>query len=304
MAKIKVGVIGVGIMGAYHVKTYSTLKEAALVGVFDVNQSLSNDISLAYKCKSFPSLESILDNVDAFSVAVPTSAHYQICLTCLNRKKHLLIEKPLAASFSEGQEIVSLATAKKCVLAVGMIERFNPAFIKAFSLVKHEKILGLSFKRFSPFPSRIADASVVFDMMLHDLDLALCLSQNQVSSVKAQGQILRTDKLDEASAILYFKNGLIAKLDASRVKDEKLRLISITTDKYIYEVDLLNKKLYSRSFDSLSIRQQIEVKSDDQLSAELRNFLLAIDRSRPPLVSGSEALISLKLAEEVEKLAC
>lgn len=304
MAKIKVGVIGVGVMGAYHIKAYSTLKEALLIGVFDSNQSLAGDRALSYNCKAFSSLESLLDNVDAVSVVVPTSLHFHICSLCINQKKHVLAEKPLASSYIEGQEIVSLAASKNCILAVGMIERFNPAFKKAFSLVKHETILGLNLKRFSPFPSRITDASVVFDMMLHDLDLAIALSQNGFVSFKSSGKIIRSDKLDEAAATLYFKNGLIAKLEASRVKNEKLRILSITTDKHIYEVDLLNKKVYSRDFESLSDRLEIAVNPEDQLTAELKNFLISISRSRAPLVSGSDALISLKLAEEIENSLC
>jgi len=304
MAKIKVGVIGVGVMGEHHARIYSTLKEAKLVGVFDPDMDRAGLIASKYGGRAFPSLDLLLKEVDAVTLASPTSLHYEIALSCLNNHVHLLAEKPLAATSAQAEEIVSLSSKKKCVLATGMIERFNPAFKKALSMVKHESILGMDFKRYSPFPSRISDASVVLDVMLHDIDLSLALSRTEVASVKASGRKIRTDKLDECSATFYFKDGLIAKLEASRVKSEKKRSAIITTENSIYEVDLLNKLLFKRDFNALTEKQSIEIAPENQLTLELKDFLHSIDRGRAPKVSGNEAVSSIKLVEEVERLSC
>ncbi|MFA4967884.1 MAG: Gfo/Idh/MocA family oxidoreductase [Candidatus Margulisiibacteriota bacterium] len=304
MAKVKVGVIGVGQMGDHHVRTYSTLKEAKLIGLFDADLSRANEVSVKYNCPAFSSIDALLKEVGALSIVCPTSKHYETALACLNKHKHLLVEKPLASTSQEAREIASLAGNKKLVLAVGMIERFNPAFKKASSLLKHETILGMDFKRYSPFPSRISDASVVLDMMLHDIDLALSLASSGVSSVKAFGNKIRTEKLDEATTTLYFKDGLIAKLEASRVKNEKKRLAVITTDKALYEIDLLNKRLHKRTFEALSDKIEIELEPEDQLTSELKDFLLSIDRGRAPKVPGEEGVIPIEIVEEVERLSC
>jgi len=304
MAKIKVGVIGVGVMGEHHARIYSTLKEAKLVGVFDPDLDRSGLIASKYGCVSFSALEALLKEVDAVSLASPTSLHYELALACLNKNVHLLAEKPLAASSIQAEEIVALAGKKKLVLAVGMIERFNPAFKKAQALVRHETILGMDFKRFSPFPARISDASVVFDMMLHDIDLCLALSKTTVASIKASGRKVKSDKLDECSAIFYFKDGLISKIEASRIKTDKKRSIVITAESALYEVDLLGKRLFKRDFNHLTEKQSIETQNEDQLTLELKDFLHAIGRDREPKVPGNEAVSAIKLAEEVERLSC
>ncbi len=304
MAKVKVGVIGVGVMGNYHAKIYSTLKEANFVGVFDPDIDRANEAASNYNCRSFDKIENLLKEVEAVTIASPTSLHYCVALLCIKNHIHALIEKPMAQTSTEAEEIVSLAKNNKLIYSVGMIERFNPAYKKALSLAKHETILGLDFKRYSPLPSRITDASVVFDMMLHDIDLALTFSRTEVSSLKASGKKVKTEKLDEASATLFFKDGLVAKIEASRIKEEKRRAIIITTDKSIYEVDLLNKQLFKRDFDHLTDKITIELTAEDQLTAELKDFLHAINQKRAPKVPAYDGIKPIKIAEEVERLSC
>ena len=305
MAKIKVGVIGVGSMGENHVRIYKSLsKDFSLIGVFEPNIERANEIAVKYGTTAFATLEELLPNIEALSLVSPTSLHAQIAKVCLGQKKHLLVEKPLAGTYKDAEEVVNIAEQNQCTLAVGMIERFNPAFAKALTLLKGEKILGATFKRFSPYPQRISDASVVFDMMLHDIDLAIALSSSPVSSVKASGKKVCSKLLDEAAATLYFQDGLIVKIEASRVKDDKKRHITVTTDKYLYEIDLLKKSLYRRSFDCLTDKEDIDVAQDDQLTSEFKDFYSAITKKREPKVSGRTSLLSLHIAEEVEKTKC
>lgn len=304
MSKIKVGVVGAGIMGDHHARIYSTLKEAKLVGLYDSDPARAQEVAGRYGCLAFPDMHSLASEVDALSVASPTSTHYSLALDLLKAGKHLLIEKPIALDVGQAEELCSLAQERDLVVAVGMIERFNPAFIRASSLLKKEMILGLTFKRFSPYPARIFDASVVMDVMIHDLDLALSLAGVELDSFKSSGRIVRSASPDEAETLMYFKDGLIARVLASRVKEQKERSLQAITDRSIYEVDLLQKTVQVRSFASLSDRTQLEVKAADQLTLELKDFLSAIAKDRDPEVPCTAGLKALKLALGVEQQIC
>lgn len=304
MSRVRVGVVGVGVMGDHHARIYSTLKDAKLVGVYDGDLVRGQEVAAKYGCPPFSDLESLCASVDALSVATPTSTHFPIALTLLRAGKHLLIEKPLTLDPAEAQELCQFASNRKLVVSVGMIERFNPAFIKAASMLKKETILGLTFNRYSPYPNRIFDASVVMDMMIHDIDLALALAGADLDSVKASGKAVKSPTLDEVVARLYFKDGLIAKLRACRLKESKERSILAITDRSVYEIDLLAKTVNLRSFASLSDRAPLEVRPADQLTLELKDFISAVKKGREPEVPCSSGLRSLKVAKEVERLAC
>ena len=301
MKKVRIGVIGCGSMGKHHIRILSELKEAKLVGIYDVDLSLSQEVALSFNTKAFGALELLLPEVEALSLASPTSTHFELGLKCIRASKHLLVEKPLALNSTDALSLATEARNKGLVLAAGMIERFNPAYLALKRQLKNDKVLGISIKRFSPFPERITDASVVMDMMIHDLDLALDLSSSDFESLKAEGRKVKTDKFDEVVSKLFFRDGLIITLKSSRVKDSKLRSIITTNNKAIYEADLLSKKLYRRSFEKLSEKIELETKPADQLTQELRDFLVSIRRMRPALVSGDQGARALKLAEEVEK---
>ncbi|MBI5699158.1 Gfo/Idh/MocA family oxidoreductase [Candidatus Saganbacteria bacterium] len=304
MNKIKVGVVGAGVMGDHHARIYSTLNEAKLIGLYDPDPARSGEVAARYGCASFPDIISLASSVDALSIASPTSTHYSIALDLLRAGKHLLIEKPIALDVQQAEELCSLAQERGLLVAVGMIERFNPAIIRAASLLKKEMLLGLTFKRFSPYPARIFDASVVMDVMIHDLDLALSLAGVELDSYRSSGRTVRSSTPDEAEALLYFKDGLIARVMASRVKDQKERSLQAITDRSIYEIDLLNKTVHVRSFSSLSDRSQVEVKAADQLTLELKDFLSAIAKGREPEVPCTAGLKALKLALGVENQIC
>ncbi|MFA4905791.1 MAG: Gfo/Idh/MocA family oxidoreductase [Candidatus Margulisiibacteriota bacterium] len=304
MSKVKVGVVGAGLMGDHHVRIYSTLKEAKLIGLYDSDPSRSQEVASRYSCVSYPDLAALSASVDALSIASPTSTHYSVALDLLNAGKHLLIEKPITLDVHQAEELCSLAHKRGLVVAVGMIERFNPAIMRTASLLKRELLLGLTFKRFSPYPERINDASVVMDVMIHDLDLALSLAGVELDTYKSTGRVVRSSSPDEAEALLYFKDGLIARVLASRVKDQKERSLQAITDRSIYEIDLLNKTVQVRSFSSLSDRSQVEVKSADQLTLELKDFLSAIAKGREPEVPCTAGLKSLRVALGVENQIC
>lgn len=301
MAKVKVGVVGCGIMGNFHTKIATELKEAKLIGIFDQNIERAKEIAEKYATKAFVTFESLLPEVDALIISSPTGTHFELAKMALENDKHLLVEKPLTLDSTSAELLVALAKQKNRILVVGMIERFNPAFTKAFSIVKNEKILGFEIKRFSPFPERISDANVIWDMMIHDIDLALKLNKSGVDSVKADGKTIKSKMLDEVNSTIYFKDGTIAKISCSRAKNDKLRMLNITSDKSIYEVDLLSKKVFKRDFETLITKTEIETVPADQITLEQKDFYLSIDNNREPKCPASESIPVMKLAEEVEQ---
>ncbi|MBI5701501.1 Gfo/Idh/MocA family oxidoreductase [Candidatus Saganbacteria bacterium] len=301
MAKVKVGVIGCGAMGSFHVKTAGSHPDAKLIGAFDADQSKASEIAAKYSTTSFSSIEQLLEKVEAIVVATPTSTHPEIASIIISKKKHLLVEKPLSLDSTTSETITNEAERNNCILAVGMIERFNPAFTKAFSIVKNEKILGIEIKRFSPYPARISDASVVWDMMIHDIDLLSTMAKSPLDSIKASGKKTKSELLDEVDSTFYFKDGLIARISCNRGINEKVRKMVITTDHAIYDVDLLEKKLYKRNYGSLSNKEEIVTIIADQLWLEHKDFYSAIRKNRPPKCTGNQAIYVAKLAEEVEQ---
>lgn len=303
MAKVKTGVIGCGKMGSFHAKKLKEIGESKLIGLFDLDQERAKALASELKVNHYESYELLLKDVEAVVVATPTHAHLEVAKDCIMSGKHILIEKPIAQTTEQAQVLVELIKDKGIKSTVGMIERFNPAFQKLVRLIKGHKIIGMELKRISPYPERIKE-SIVFDMMIHDFDLAGKLGKTGVEDIRAYGKKKKSDTLDEVLATLYFKDGMIAKVDASRLRDYKERKVTVTTDRGIYEADLLNKKLFVRSFEDMTKKEEIELKAEDQLYNELRSFLLSIQKDRDPELSFEQATKALKIAEEVEKTAC
>ncbi|MCU0640948.1 MAG: Gfo/Idh/MocA family oxidoreductase [Candidatus Margulisbacteria bacterium] len=299
---VRFGVIGVGSMGKNHARVLADLPGVRLAGVADTSRELAEASGQHLDVPWFDDYHNLLPEIDAAVVVTPTSTHFEIAQTCLQAGKHLLVEKPLTGVSSLARSLVSLAADKNLVLAVGMVERFNPAFPKLLKAIKGEKIIGIDIKRLSPFPDRITDTDVVFDMMIHDLDLFIHLFPDEVVDLKVKGEKIRTKKLDRVVATLTHKNGAISRIEASRVFGSRTRNITVTTDRSLYDADLLNKKIYIRDFTSPT-PTTLPLKPVDQLTLEHKDFLAAIKTGRAPLVSGTDFIRVLEMTEEVERLA-
>jgi len=173
---IRVGVIGVGNMGQHHTRVLSRLKNVELVGVSDINIELGLDTASKYRVRFFEDYYSLIEHVDAVCVAVPTRLHHTVGMHCLRAGIHVLIEKPIAANISEAESLVNAAAESNCILQVGHIERFNPAFKELHNVLRTEEVLALEARRMSPYSDRANDVSVVLDLMIHDIDLLLELA--------------------------------------------------------------------------------------------------------------------------------
>ncbi len=300
---LKFGVIGIGTMGQHHARILSaSIPGVKLSGVADFNEPIARETGEIYGIPSFTNYHDLLPQVDAIILATPTASHFEIGSACLENSNHLLVEKPLAKTSPDAEALINLAKERRLILAVGHIERFNPAFQELSKIIKKEKIIGIDIKRLSPFPERITDANVIQDMMIHDLDLLRALLPlDQIDQIKASGEIKKSPVLDRVLVKIFFKSGIITTIEASRIFGSKSRKIAVTTESGLYEADLLEKRIYFRNFQH-ALPSVHKFKIFDQLTAELKDFSLAIKKSRPPLVDGEAGYQAIKLGEEIEKL--
>lgn len=314
--KIRIGVIGAGRMGERHCRVYSGLGVVEFVGIGDTSPERGRAVANRYGVEYFEDHRDLLDRVDAVSVVTPTPAHYEVARECLSRGLHVLVEKPLASTVREAAALVELARKADLVLQVGHIERFNPAFLELESIVADLQVVALSCRRLSPFDTSNTDVDVVFDLMIHDVDIALALLGPSVTSMQAQGRSARTHGADFAIANLSMQSGAIAILTASRVTEQKVRRVEITAlDAYV-EADLLNKSIsiYRRTLPQylsnhqrpLRYRQeglveQIYIPTAEPLQLELQDFARAVAEGRRPKVSGEEGLLALQVATDIRE---
>ena len=289
-------------MGKNHVRIGYTLPGVELAAVADSNLPLAVELAKQYRSQAFSDYNAIFDLVDAVCVVTPAQTHFEIAKACLNAGKHLLLEKPFTGNSAQAQELISLANEKGLILAVGFIERFNPAFQKLIKEIKGEKILGIDIKRLSPFPERITDTDVILDMMLHDLDLLSLITPDEIESIRAEGKKIKSKVFDRVSATIIFKTGIIARLEANRVFGNRIRKITVTTDKFLLDADLIKKQIYLRDF-STSTPSTVPVKQIDQLTDELEDFILTIKGKQQSSIPAIAAYKALKLSEEVRS-AC
>ena len=310
---LKMGVIGVGNMGRHHVRVLSLLKDIELVGVCDSNLARGIEIASQYRTHFYESYEKLLPHVDAVCIAVPTKLHHEVGTKCLQAGVHILIEKPIAASIAEAESLVNLAAETGCILQVGHIERFNPAFRELSKVIPTEEILALEARRLSPYSNRANDVSVVLDLMIHDIDLLLELSASPVVRLTASGSISNdSGNLDYVTANLGFANGVVATLTASKVTHRKIRCLSAHCKQSLIETDFLKneilvhrhiqeetKKPYQRD----GITEKVYTSNVEPIYAEIEHFVNCIRGGDRPSVGGEQALKALRLASLIEQMA-
>lgn len=315
---IRIAVIGVGNMGQHHTRILSLLKDVELVGVADINVERGLDTASKYRVKFFEDYRDLLPHVDAVCVAVPTRLHYSVGMTCLQAGKHVLIEKPIAASIAEAESLVNAAAESHCILQVGHIERFNPAFQELHKVLKTEELLALEAHRMSPYSDRANDVSVVLDLMIHDIDLMLELAGAPVVKLTASGsRASDSGYLDYVTAILGFANGIVATLTASKVTHRKIRRIAAHCKNSLTEADFLNNEIlihrqttanYLTDYGQVLYRQdglieKVYTSNIEPLHAELEHFVSCVRGGNPPSVGGQQALKALRLASLIEQMA-
>ncbi|MBF2028009.1 MAG: Gfo/Idh/MocA family oxidoreductase [Oscillatoriales cyanobacterium C42_A2020_001] len=315
---IRVGVIGVGNMGQHHTRVLSLLKDVEMVGVSDVNVDRGIDTASKYRVRFFENYHDLLPHVDAVCIAVPTRLHHAVGMACLQAGVHVLVEKPIAASIVEAESLVNAAAESQCILQVGHIERFNPAFQELSKVLKTEELLALEAHRMSPYSQRANDVSVVLDLMIHDIDLLLELASAPVVKLTATGsRASGSGYLDYVTATLNFANGIVATLTSSKVTHRKIRRIAAHCKNSLTEADFLNNEILIHrqttaqcmtDYGQVLYRQdglieKVYTSNIEPLHAELEHFVACVRGGQQPSVGGEQALKALRLASLIEQMA-
>jgi predicted dehydrogenase len=314
MDRVRCGVIGVGQLGQHHVRIYDDLPEAELIGIFDTDAARLREISERHSTRPFDSISGLIAEVDAISLAVPTSLHHEIGMQVLESGKHLLVEKPISSTAEEGLDLVSAAKSRDLILSVGHSERFGAPIRAALGYVKNPRFV--EALRLAGFGPRGTDVSVIHDLMIHDIDLVLSLVSSEVERVEAVGVPVFTPNVDIANARLSFKDGTVATLTASRVSPERLRKVRFFQDDSYISVDLLGKavNILKRKMDfaQMATIDPNDIRPDElvdvivppvedrePLMLELLDFVLSVHGDKEPEVTGEAGLRALVVADQI-----
>jgi len=317
MKKLKTAVVGVGSLGRHHLKWLSKLEQSELVGFYDVDPAKAETYASEYRTRAFESLDALAASVEAVSIVVTTSAHYEVASKLIDRGVHCLIEKPITPSLNEAAKLKSLAETRGVKVTVGQIERFNPA-IRALDGMNLRPSF-IEAHRLAAFDPRGTDVAVVLDLMIHDIDLALMFTRSKVANIQASAVAVVSEQADIANARLTFENGAVANLTASRISLHQMRKLRIFQKSGYFSLDLALKQadiyclagpdekaegmrvplgksgkdiIYSKKTDN----------GEDMLGAELGAFLDAVIHNRPVAVTIDEGAEALRVALEVERI--
>ena len=315
MKPVKVGVIGIGNMGWNHARVLSLLRDAELVGVADPDAARGALATEQFGCRWFADYNDLIAEVEAVCIAVPTLLHHPVGMACLKAGVHVLIEKPIAANEQEARELIAAAEQAGRLLQVGHIERFNPAFRELLNVVANEEVVVLEGRRHSPHADRANDVSVVLDLMIHDIDLALELAGAPVVGFAAAGGRSSDGPIDYVTATLNFANGVAASLTASKMSHRKERCLTAHCRDSLVEADFLNRNLrihrraqesYSATRGELLYRhdgfiEEVSISPTEPLYAELEHFLQCVRGAATPAVDGLQASRALRLADLIEQ---
>jgi predicted dehydrogenase len=300
---LRVAVIGVGHLGKHHARILSSLPGVELVAVVDTNRARAAEMAAANSTRAAFDFREIVGQVDAVTVAVPTELHREIALAFLRARVPVLVEKPIARALAEADEMIDAAGDAGVILAVGQTERFNPALAAARPLVTDPRFIEVH--RLGTFPERSLDIDVVFDLMIHDLDVVLSLVDSDVVSLEAVGVPVITDRVDIANARLRFANGCIVNLTASRISRDRVRKIRFFQPSAYVSIDYATQKvevyrLVKESGAPAAIQGgEIDVVSEEPLKRELADFVDAVRSRRAPVVTGEAGRRALALAQEI-----
>jgi predicted dehydrogenase len=301
--KTRVAVIGVGALGKHHARILSRLPGVELVAVVDINESRAREIGGVVDAPWVTSAAEVFGRVDAVTVAVPTESHLKVALPFLQHGTAVLVEKPLARDEAEAREMLAAAAASGAVFGVGHTERHNPAVAAVRPLLDHPRFIEVH--RLGTFPDRSLDIDVVFDLMIHDLDVVLSIVPSEVVGIEAVGVAVLTPRPDIANARLKFASGCIANITASRISKDRVRKIRIfQRDAYLsidYAAQDVERWRLVRSDGAMPAIEggKLEVAREEPLKIELADFVEAVQQRRSPGVSGAEGLRALRLARRI-----
>ena len=312
---MKIAVLGAGHLGKIHIEILKNLPDFELIGFFDPNMLLANELSKELSVKAFDSMAMLLEETEVVDIVTPTLSHFECAKQALFARKHIFIEKPVTHTYAEAKELMRIAVGIDVKIQIGHVERFNPAFLAAKPYI--DSPLFIETHRLSKYNPRGTDVSVVLDLMIHDIDVILHIVKSEVFQIQTSGVAVITESPDICNARIEFENGCVANLTSSRVSMKEMRKTRIfQKDRYV-SIDFLNKKTEivrlsdAQSWNPLKIKFPIEVNGSKkfvshkkprvkQLNAiqeELRSFALSIKNNNSPTVTLQDGCEALKIAD-------
>jgi len=297
---LRVGVVGVGVMGANHARVLADLAEVKLVGIADTDPKQRAFVTQALGCVGHPDVESLIaSGVDAITIAAPTHLHRDLALTCIRHGVHILVEKPIASSVEEGRAIIAAAERAGVTLMVGHVERFNPAVEAIKNAIRDEDILSIAITRVGPFPPRMSNVGVVIDLAVHDIDLIRWFTDSDILDVQPQLSSAVAERED--IALLQFRtvSGVLAHINTNWLTPFKARNVTVATRKKYIMGDLLTRQVtecFGFQPDGSYSMRHLSVGHAEPLRTELQAFVAAVRHALPPAVTGAEGVASLEIA--------
>jgi predicted dehydrogenase len=313
--RIKIGIIGVGRMGNYHANVLTTLNhDVEFVGVYDIDTDRSTEVAEKYGTRAFGSIDALFSDSQGVCIAVPTHLHYEIAKAALTEGVHTLVEKPVACSVAEAEELVREAKDRGLIFQVGHVERFKGAVLELRNIVQNPYLV--EARRLSPWFNKEWDTGVVLDLMIHDIDIVLSLIKSRVCHIDAVGKSVKSPHEDIASAVLQFENGAIANITSSRLSETRVRTMSISQQNAFVNLNFETQDINiyrgsSARFFVVSQREidykqeffveRVLVQKENALKEELQHFADCIAGRADPIVSGEDDIKTLEITLEIVK---
>jgi predicted dehydrogenase len=296
---LRAGVAGVGALGRHHARVWAATPGASLAGVYDTDRDRAKAVAAEFGCRAFDSLEALVADARALSVAVPTVAHHAVARQALQAGCDVLLEKPMTTTLAEADELIALAADRSAILQVGHIERFNPATGPLLAAGKGARFVEVH--RLGSFSPRSLDVDVVLDLMVHDLDIVMALDGSEPVQIEAVGVPVLTPRVDIANARLRFASGLIANLTASRVSVEKVRKFRVFAPRTYVSADFAAREAQVYKLAGEPGAPTIETSrqgapDQEPLRLQIESFVHAVSSRTRPVVTGADGRRALALA--------
>ena len=311
--KFNYGIVGAGHIGKYHIEQIQNITNVNLVGIFDVNQQHSQAIAQKLNTVAWEELKVLLNNCDAISIATPAFSHYKIAKEALKKSCHVFIEKPFTTTVENAEELILLAKKNNLLIQVGHIERFNPAFLAFIDKNANCTPQFIETHRLTPFNIRGTDTDVILDLMIHDIDLILYLTNSPIADIHASGVSILSETLDLVNARISFTNGCVANLTASRISNKPLRKLRLfEKDQYVsidfhkhsysqykvqekYKQHKTENKVFQLNDKFVTVENYVAEKKN-ALYEELLAFVNSIQTSQKILVGGNDGKKAIEVA--------
>ena len=312
---LKIGILGVGHLGKFHLNNWKEISNVEVVGFYDPNDDISREVTDKYQIPRFPDPELLMDACDAVDIVAPTNFHFDLCKKAIRKGKHVFVEKPLANTMQEAAELVKLVKESNSKLQVGHVERFNPAFLSMSELDLNPMFIEVH--RLAQFNPRGTEVSVILDLMIHDLDIILKIVKSEVKHISASGVAVMTDTPDIANVRIEFNNGCVANLTSSRISMKRMRKMRLFQKDAYIGIDFLNKKseiiklktdqdvdAFSFDLETLAGKKTIavlnpQVPEVNAIKMELEKFRDAILNNTPTIVSEVDGYRAMDVAHQI-----